>query len=246
MLPATIRPAEWLFFGLALVCEVLGTLSGFGSSAYFVSLARFFYDYTTVLALTGLLHVFSNSAKLVLFWRGVQLRLLLLLGIPSVVLVVVGAWLSARVAISYANTLLGIFLIVMGTLFLLRPQLRLSQHSGVVVGSGALAGLLAGLLGTGGAVRGLALAAFKLEQHAFIATSAAIDFGVDASRSVVYWQQGYMPQALLWYVPVLLVLAVLGSWLGKVVVDRFSTTVFQKVVLLMLVAIGVLLLFAQV
>jgi uncharacterized protein len=243
-LPA-IRPSEWLFFGLALLCEVLGTVSGFGSSAYFVSLSLFFYDYTTVLALTGLLHVFSNTAKLLLFWRGIQWRLLVWLGVPSVAFVVLGAWLSAQVALRYANTLLGIFLIGMGSLLLLRPQLQLSQHRAVVVGSGAVAGFLAGLLGTGGAVRGLALAAFKLEQNAFIATSAAIDFGVDASRSVVYWQQGYMPRALWWYLPILLVLAFVGSWLGKLIVTRFSTAAFRKLVLAMLIVIGVLLLFGK-
>jgi hypothetical protein len=52
---------------------------------FFVPLAGLFFDFHTVLALTSILHVFSNAAKLVLFGRHVRWRLLLLLGIPSVV-----------------------------------------------------------------------------------------------------------------------------------------------------------------
>ena len=65
------------------------------SSVLFVSLAGLFFDFHTVLALTSILHVFSNAAKLVLFGRHMQWRLLLLLGIPSIGCVILGALLSS-------------------------------------------------------------------------------------------------------------------------------------------------------
>jgi len=55
----------FLFFFIALFSEIVGTVAGFGSSVFFVPLAGFFFDFHTVLALTSLLHVFSNAAKLV-------------------------------------------------------------------------------------------------------------------------------------------------------------------------------------
>ena len=84
-----------LFFLIALFSEIVGTVAGFGSSVFFVPLAGLFFDFHTVLALTSILHVFSNAAKLVLFGRHVRWRLLLLLRIPSIACVILGAILSS-------------------------------------------------------------------------------------------------------------------------------------------------------
>src|ERR1043166_5335975 len=90
-----------LFLLIALLSEVVGTVAGFGSSVFFVPLASFFFDFHQVLALTSILHVFSNAAKLVLFGKHVRLRLLLLLGVPSIVGVILGAFLSTRLTLKF-------------------------------------------------------------------------------------------------------------------------------------------------
>src|SRR3954464_4679721 len=117
-----------LFFLLALLSEVIGTVAGFGSSVFFVPLAGFFFDFHEVLALTSILHVFSNAAKLVFFGRHVQWRLLLLLGIPSTICVIAGAYLSAKLQFKYIEFVLGLFLIWFSIFFLVRPQTRLSAN----------------------------------------------------------------------------------------------------------------------
>jgi uncharacterized protein len=55
----------FLFFLIALFSEIVGTVAGFGSSVFFVPLAGFLFGFHEVLALTSILHVFSNAAKLV-------------------------------------------------------------------------------------------------------------------------------------------------------------------------------------
>ncbi len=62
-----------LFFLVALLSEIVGTVAGFGSSVFFVPLASFFFEFHQVLALTSILHVFSNAAKLVFFGRHIRL-----------------------------------------------------------------------------------------------------------------------------------------------------------------------------
>ena len=83
-----------VFFLIALFSEIVGAVAGFGSSVFFVPLAGLFFDFHTVLALTSILYVFSNAAKLVLFGRHVRWRLLLLLGVLSIRCVSPGALLS--------------------------------------------------------------------------------------------------------------------------------------------------------
>ena len=142
----------------------------------FVPIAQFLFDFQTVLMLTAILHDFSNTAKLFLFYRHLDFRLLLLYGIPSTVFVILGAWLSKDLYLQYLELILGVFLLLFGSFVMMYPSFRLSQDRVSAVTGGSVAGFLAGLIGTGGAIRGMSLAAFDLEKSTFIATSAGIDF----------------------------------------------------------------------
>ena len=228
----------FLFFVIALLSEVIGTIAGFGSSVFFVPLAGLFLDFHSVLALTSILHVFSNLAKLILFGRHIRWRLLVLLGIPSVLLVIIGAYLSAILKFQFTELLLGLFLTSFGLFFFLRPQAKLSQNKINAIAAGGIAGFLAGLIGTGGAIRGLALAAFNLEKGNFVATSAAIDSGVDFSRMIIYLRNGFLTTAFYWYIPALVAIAFIGSYLGKLALNRIDQTMFRKIALALIVIIG--------
>ena len=52
------------FTVIALICEIIGTVGGFGSSVFFVPVAQFFFSLKIVLGLTAILHVFSNLSKI--------------------------------------------------------------------------------------------------------------------------------------------------------------------------------------
>lgn len=231
-----MRLAAFLLLGL--LAEILGTVGGFGSSVFFVPLAQFFLDFHAVLAVTALFHVFSNGAKLILFWRHINHRLALLIGIPSVVFVVLGAYLTQVVDAEFALLALGIFLILFATIFLARRSLQIRASTPNAIAGGMFAGFLAGLLGTGGAIRGATLAAFNLHKEVFVATSAAIDLAVDASRSVVYVRNGYFESEHVIYIPGLIIVAFVGSYVGKLILKRFSQEQFRSLVLILLLIVG--------
>lgn len=229
----------FLFLLVALLSEILGTVGGFGSSVFFVPLAGFFYDFQTVLAITGILHVFSNAAKLILFRKNVNYRLMLLIGLPSVIMVIVGAQLTTYLSFKYTELILGIFLILFSILFFSFPHLKVSPNKINAISGGSIAGFLAGLIGTGGAIRAVSLTAFSLEKNTFVATSAAIDFAVDISRSVVYLGNGYLENTFYFYIPFLFGVAFLGSYLGMKLLNKISEISFKKIVLVLLFLIGI-------
>lgn len=233
----------FLFFLLAFLSEIVGTVGGFGSSVFFVPLAGFFFDFKTVLGITGLLHVFSNIAKLVLFRQDIQWKLIWKIGIPSVVFVIIGAWLTIRVTFQYAELLLGIFCVAFSILFWWKPHMKMKANTSNAIAGGGLAGFLAGFIGTGGAIRAITLTSFALEKNVFIATSAAIDFGVDLSRSIVYVNQGYVQGKDWWYLPGFIVIAFLGSYVGKMVLNKVPQETFRKIVLFFVFATGVVMTF---
>jgi len=228
----------FLFFLIALFSEIVGTVAGFGSSVFFVPLAGLFFDFHTVLALTSILHVFSNAAKLVFFGRHVRWRLLLLLGIPSITCVILGALLSTKLQFKYTELILGLFLVAFSVFFFCKPLIKLAPNQFNAISAGGIAGFLAGIIGTGGAIRGLALAAFDLEKNVFVATSAAIDSGVDFSRMIVYLRANYLGSAFYWYVPGLLLVALVGSYIGKIALNKVDQKNFRRIVLVLVFLIG--------
>lgn len=229
-----------LFFLLALIAEVVGTVWGFWSSILFVPLAGFFLPFHEVLGVTALFHVFSNIAKLVFFYKHIRWKLLLLIGIPSVIFVIIGAYMSQYIKGDIASLVLWIFCIAFSLFFLVVSKFVIKATSRNMIASWSFAGWLAGIIGTGGVIRGMALTTLNLEKSIYIATSAWIDFWVDASRSVVYFFQGYMDNINLLYVMGLIWVAFIGSYLGKVIIGRISQQRFRQFVLGFIFITGVI------
>ena len=189
-----MKDLSYLFLFLALIAEILGTIGGFGSSVFFVPIANFYFDFESVLGLTAIYHLSSNLSKIVLFKKGLDKKLLINIGVPSVIFVVIGGLLTKLVDGQYLEIVLGAFLIVLALVFLINKNLVINPTRRNAVIGGSLSGFSAGLLGTGGAIRGLTMAAFNLEKSVFIATSAFIDFLIDFSRTFVYYYNGYIHQ----------------------------------------------------
>jgi hypothetical protein len=221
-----------LFMVLALVSEIIGTISGFGSSILFVPVASMFFDFKAVLGITAVFHVFSNLSKIALFRKGIDKKVGYTLGIPAVVFVIAGALLTTLIDTKKIELMMNILLLGLSVYLLLNFNKQIKQTRSNLVIGGGVSGFLAGLTGTGGAIRGLTLSAFHLPKDTFIATSAFIDLGVDLSRSVVYVSNNYLPANFRLMIPFLIVISIVGSYLGKQILRFASEQAFRYLVLL--------------
>jgi len=227
------------FFILAFVAEVIGTISGFGSSILFVPLASMFFDFKAVLAITAVFHVFSNLSKIYLFKTGIQKDIVLKLGIPAVVFVIIGALLTNIIPQKEIELVMNIVLVLLSVFLIFNTEKKLEQSNKNLFVGGVSSGFLAGLVGTGGAIRGLVLAAFSLEKDSFLATSALIDLGVDFSRAIVYISSGYFLKEFLIFIPFLILISIAGSYTGKLVLNKMPQKYFRNIVLIVIVSISI-------
>jgi len=179
-------------------------------------------------------------SKIMLFRKGLDKKLLINIGIPSVIFVVIGGYLTKLFKGIYLELALGIFLIVLALIFLVKKNLIIQPNKQNALIGGSLSGLSAGLLGTGGAIRGLTMAAFNLNKSTFIATSAFIDFLIDFSRTFVYYHNGYIHQHDLTYVPFLLVIGLVGTAIGKKILNYIPQKRFKQISLGLILLIGLI------
>lgn len=228
------------FFSLALVAEVIGTVSGFGSSILFVPIAALFFDFHVVLGITAVFHVFSNLSKIVLFRKGIHKNIAIKLGVPAVLAVMVGAILTQFIPVKLIEIIMSVVLVLLSLFLVFNQQFKMAQNNTNLYSGGLISGFLAGLIGTGGAIRGLTMVAFNLEKNVFVATSALIDMGVDSSRAVIYIWNGFFTSAHLKYIPFLIVISLIGSYLGKRILAVTSQNAFRYLALTLIVATSIL------
>lgn len=226
------------FILLALLAEVLGTVGGFGSSLFFVPIAGFFLDFHSVLGITAVFHLASNITKIAMFKKGFDKVMIIRMGIPAVLFVIAGAFLTKYIDSKLLEISLAIFLIALSSFLIMFRNFKIEPTSFNAISGGITSGFVAGLLGTGGAIRGLVLAAFDLRMEVFIVTSAIIDLAIDASRSVVYFANGYVHKEDLYLIPILLVVSVIGTFIGKKILEKISETQFKFIVLSLILVTG--------
>jgi uncharacterized protein len=229
-----------LFILLSLMAEVLGTIGGFGSSVFFVPLANYFLDFQSVLGIVALFHLMSNTSKIALFRNGIDKNTIIKLGIPAIILAFAGSYLSQFADTKLLELFLAIFLLVTSLVFLIKREIAFDPNTVNSAIGGGLSGFLAGLVGTGGAVRGIAMTAFNLEKEVFVATSAVIDLGIDLTRAGVYLSNGFIHKHDLYLIPFLLIISIVGTFLGKKILNYLPQDRFKLVVLILILITGLI------
>ena len=227
-----------LFLISVFFAEVVGTIAGFGSSTIALPLALLFFDFNTALVLVALLHIFGNISRISFFKKGLDWQLLIKFGVPSVVFSLAGAMLVSRIPQDTLKGILGVFLIVYAAYSIWKDNFRVKASTTSAIVGGGLSGFLAGLIGTGGALRGAFLTGFGLPKEKYIATAAAIAIAVDLTRLPIYLSQGFLTSKYFWYVPTLFVIAIVGSFIGKQIIKKFPYKVFRKIVLVAILIVG--------
>lgn len=225
---------------IAVASETLGTLSGFGSSTFFVPLALQIESFQFVLALTSILHCFGNLFKISLFRQDFKSKVFLQLAIPSFFFTGLGAFFTSRFSGEQLIQILGLVLIGFSLISLFVRRFTLHWPKWIAILLSALSGFSTGFVGTGGAIRGVALSTMQLSKNTFISVSAAIDFGGDALRAIIYINNGYMDWSQWFYIPFLVIAAFIGASFGKMLLNHINQLHFEKIVAAFIFLSGVM------
>lgn len=246
-------------------CAALLTLfSGFGLGTLLLPVFALFLPVELAVAATAVVHLANNLFKLALVGRFANRSVVLAFGLPSMAAAFIGAWLLAGMSelppissyalgpihaeVTWPKLVIGP-LIAFFALFDLVPRL-----SGFTVDrrwlplGGVLSGFFGGVSGQQGALRAAFLVKSGLDRDAFIGTSVVVAVMVDLSRLVVYGTSfigkhfATLGAGAGDEVPRLMVTATLaafaGSFVGSRLVRSVTLDVLQKLVGVMIIALG--------
>ena len=228
-----------LFFISGLIAEIIGTMAGFGSSTIFLPLALLFVDFKTAIILVAIFHLFGNLSRIIFFREGFDRRVILQFGVPSVLLSLLGAFLIGVLPQPVLKLILGIFLIVTSVSFMAKPGLKFPANTRTFIAGGSATGFITALVGTGGALRATLLQGFNIEKVKYVATTATIALATDITRIPVYISQGFLTQQYYLYLPILFVIALAGSFIGRKIVKKIDQEKFRKMVLVAIILVSI-------
>lgn len=221
-----------LFLFFAFIAEIAGTIAGFGSSTILIPLSLFLFDFKTALVLVAFAHVFGNLGRITFFKNGLDKKLIILFGIPSVLFTFLGAYFVVYIPQNISILILGIFLLIFSILSVKKNNLKIKATNNTAILGGGLSGFFAGLIGTGGVLRGAFLTAFSLKKTKYIAVSGAIALAVDLTRIPIYIVNGFLGYPYYYILPILLLVAFGGSYVGKLIFKRIPQDKFRVIVLI--------------
>jgi uncharacterized membrane protein YfcA len=224
---------------LTAVASAVGTTSGFGISTIMIPILAMALSTQEAILLVSIIHWFGNVWNLLLHRTGFDHRLVLLFGVPGVIAAFAGAYLATGVDAELLMRVLGAVLVAYAALLLAKPGFRVRPLARNAVAGGAASGFVAGLVGIGGILRGMALSAFDLTPSAYLSTAAAIGVCVDTARVIAYAAGGSHLSdrhalGLLVFLPVSLVTAVIA----KRFVARLSHGAYRTVLMCCFLILG--------
>ncbi len=233
-----------LLTALVFVASVIGTTTGFGLSTVMIPVVLLFYPLPQTLFFVGIIHLFGNIWKLVLFRRGLRWKLILTFGIPGIAASLLGALLAFEVRAGLLSRILAAFMIIYVIYLFSKPTFKIKQGTWSAVSGGALSGFLAGIFGMGGAVRGLFLSAFDLPKTVYIATAGTIALFIDTTRVTTYFLKGaQLESSILWGMLIFIPASFLGAKVAKLVVEKIPQRYFRTVIAVFLFLVALKLLF---
>lgn len=232
---------EFQLLWWALVAEIAGTIAWFGSSSIFLPIASQFLTFHNALVLVAIYHIFWNISRFSMFWKHRDRRVFWIFWIPSVIATVIGASLASQANPDLLKLILWIVLICFASYTLINTSFKITPTKRLWRIGGAASGFTAGLIGTWWVLRGAFMTLFGLSKEKYIATIASIALLVDFTRIPIYFANGLMDSELLWMIPVLFVLAFIGSWIGKQIINKIDERILRKVILWAIILVSGLL-----
>ena len=224
---------------LTLVASAIGTATGFGTSTVMIPVMVLFVPLPVALLFVGIIHLAGDVWKVLLFKRGIDLKLILGFGLSGIAAGFLGAYLSMHAEGFPLKRILGVFLIIYAVFLWLKRKWSLPKTNTTAVCGGLLSGLCAGLFGVGGSVRGAFLMAFNLPKEIYIFTSGLIALFIDIARIIEYIRSGTRLNhdlliALILGIPI----SFAGAYLTKKSLDKLPQKLFRVFVAVFLALVG--------
>ena len=225
---------------VALAASTLAAISGFGGAAVLLPALTWIFGVREAIPILTVAQLIGNGSRVWFNRREVRWRVVGWFALGGVPAALVGGALFAKAPLPFLTRLLGIFLILIVVWRHIRPAIRTKPPLRSFAFIGAGASFLSALLGSVGPIMAPFFLAYGLIKGAYIGTEAMATVVMHVVKLVAYHETSILTAHAIWAGLALGPIMVLGSFLGKRVVDRLPEKIFVWIIEATLIVAGVM------
>jgi uncharacterized membrane protein YfcA len=235
---------ELLHYGVvaftAFLAATLAAVTGFGGAAVLLPVLVATFGLREAIPILTVAQLVGNGSRVWFNRRELDWRVVAWFAVGGVPMAFLGGLLFARAPLAALTRFLGVFLILLVGWRHARPKAMWRPRVTAFAGIGAGASLLSALLGSVGPLMAPFFLAYGLVKAAYIGTEALCTVTMHVTKLIAYRSAAVLPFHAVLVGLVLAPVMVLGSFIGKRIVDWLPESLFIWLIELTLVAAGVL------
>lgn len=215
---------------VALVASTLAAVSGFGGAAVLLPILVASFGMREAIPVLTVAQLIGNGSRVWFNRRELDWRVVAWFAVGGIPLALIGGVLFARAPIPLLSRLLGLFLILVVVWRHARPKTSAKPPvwSFSLIGAGA--SFLSALLGSVGPIMAPFFLAYGLIRGAYIGTEALSTVVMHVFKLIAYHQSSILPMHAVLAGLAIGPVMILGSFLGKRILDRLPEKVFLWII----------------
>jgi uncharacterized protein len=225
---------------VALIASTLAAVTGFGGAAVLLPVLVLFFGVREAVPILTVAQLIGNGSRVWFNRKEVDYRVVGWFALGGVPLALAGGFLLAKAPLAVLTRVLGAFLISIVVWRRWRgarwPKIPLRGFALV----GAVSSFLSALLGSVGPLMAPLFLSYGLVKGAYIGTEALSTVVMHVTKLFAYQQTSLLNLHVTWIGLAMGPIMIVGSFVGKKIVDRLPEKVFVLIIELTLVAAGVL------
>jgi uncharacterized membrane protein YfcA len=231
---------QWILIGAAaLAASTLAAVTGFGGAAVLLPVLVLVFGAREAIPILTVAQLIGNGSRVWFNRRELDWRVVAWFALGGVPMALVGGFLFAKAPLAFLTRLLGGFLIAVVVWRHARPKRPKPFPVAAFAGIGGGASFLSALLGSVGPVMAPFFLAYGLVKGAYIGTEALSTVVMHVTKLIAYGESAVLSG---WDVVIGLAMGpimILGSYVGKRIVDRLPEKVFVALIEAVLMVAGV-------
>jgi uncharacterized membrane protein YfcA len=231
---------QWAFLALAaLVASTLAGVTGFGGAAVLLPVLILVFGVRAAIPILTVAQLIGNGSRVWFNRRELRWNVVGWFALGGVPLALLGGYLFSTAPLTALTRLLGAFLLVVVLWRHLHPRPPKPFPAPVFAGIGAGSSFLSALLGSVGPIMAPFFLAFGLVKGAYIGTEALCTVVMHIVKLIAYRGSAILTGPDIVIGLALGPLMILGTWLGKRILDRLPERVFVALIEAVLVIAGI-------
>lgn len=231
----------FILFLIGILAYVVSTLSGGGGALIMVPVVGFYLSPSVVAPVVNLGNMIGRPARLVLFWKDIDWKIVAYYVPSAIVGALVGGYIFVQLKADWLQMILGLFLI--STVFQYRfgkKKRSFPMKLAYFIPLGFVVTLISTLFGATGPILNPFYLNYGLMKEKMIATKTANSFIAGIAQLSSYTFLGALHGELWWYGLIIGLGATIGNIFGKRVLSRLSDASFRKIVIALMVISGII------